>query len=135
MAKPVIGVIANGFRIENRFQTQLAGEHNMRAVADVVGGLPLMFAGAPEITDIDTLLDVVDGILLTGARANVHPSNFGAEPDSRYEPYDERRDAVALKLCRACVDRGVPLLGICRGLQEMNVAFGGSLQLGCARSF
>jgi putative glutamine amidotransferase len=127
MRKPVIGVIGNGYRIENRFVTQLAGEHSMRAVADVVGGLPLMFAGAPEITDIEALLELVDGILLTGARANVHPSNFGATPDARYEPYDERRDAVALKLCRACVERGVPLLGICRGLQEMNVAFGGSL--------
>jgi putative glutamine amidotransferase len=127
MVKPVIGVIGNGFRIENRFQTQLAGEHNLRAVTDVVDGLPLVFAGAPEITDIDALLHAVDGIMLTGARANVHPSNFGATPDSRYEPYDERRDAIALKLCRACVDRGVPLLGICRGFQEMNVAFGGSL--------
>ena len=86
-----------------------------------------MFAGCPGITDIDALLDTVDGILLTGARANVHPSCFGVDPDARYEPYDRDRDAIALPLIRACTDRGVPLLGICRGLQEMNVAFGGSL--------
>jgi putative glutamine amidotransferase len=97
------------------------------AVAEVAGALPLMFAGAPNITDIDALLGAVDGILLTGARANVHPSRYGVEPDAQYEPYDPDRDAMALALIRACVDRGVPLLGICRGLQEMNVAFGGTL--------
>jgi putative glutamine amidotransferase len=97
------------------------------AVAEVAGALPLMFAGAADITDVEALLGTVDGILLTGARANVHPSCYGAEPDARHEPYDRDRDTVALALVRSCVDRGVPLLGICRGLQEMNVAFGGSL--------
>jgi putative glutamine amidotransferase len=87
----------------------------------------VMFAGTPDITDIDALLGAVDGILLTGARANVHPSCFGVEPDARHEPYDPDRDAMALSLIAACVERGVPLFGICRGLQEMNVAFGGSL--------
>jgi putative glutamine amidotransferase len=89
--------------------------------------LPLMFAGTLDITDIDALLSAVDGILLTGARANVHPTRFGVEPDSRHEPYDHERDAMALTLIEACVARGVPLFGICRGFQEMNVAFGGSL--------
>jgi putative glutamine amidotransferase len=73
------------------------------------------------------LLDAVDGVVLTGARANVHPARFGTEPDSRHEPYDLHRDDLALALSEACVARGVPLFGICRGLQEMNVAFGGSL--------
>jgi putative glutamine amidotransferase len=86
-----------------------------------------MFAGTPDITDIGALLDVVDGVLLTGGRANVHPSRFGVEPNPRHEPYDEQRDALALALVEVCVARGVPLFGICRGLQEMNVAFGGSL--------
>ena len=70
---------------------------------------------------------MVDGVLLTGARANVHPTHFDAEPHPRHEPYDEARDALALALVETCVDRGIPLFGICRGLQEMNVAFGGSL--------
>jgi putative glutamine amidotransferase len=87
----------------------------------------MMFAGTPEITDIGALLDVVDGVLLTGGRANVHPSRFGAEHHSRHEPYDTKRDDLALALAEVCVARGVPLLGICRGLQEMNVAFGGTL--------
>jgi len=105
----------------------MVGEKNLRAVAEVSGALPLMFAGVPDITDIGTLLEAVDGIVLTGARANVHPSRFNIEPDARHEPYDEDRDGLALALIEACVARNVPLFGICRGFQEMNVAFGGSL--------
>jgi putative glutamine amidotransferase len=113
--------------MENRFAVQMVGERNLRAVADVAGALPLMFAAEPEITDIAALLDAVDGIVLTGARANVHPTRFNTEPDPKHEPYDIHRDEVALALSEACVARSVPLFGICRGLQEMNVAFGGSL--------
>ncbi len=126
-SKPVVGVIGNSTIINDRHNVQAVGQRNMRAVADVAGALPLMFAGTPQITDIDALLGAVDGILLTGARANVHPTCFGVEPDPRHEPYDQERDAMALGLIEACVERGVPLFGICRGLQEMNVAFGGSL--------
>ena len=127
MRRPVVGVIGNAYRIEDRFATQLVGERNLRAVAEVSGALPLMFAGSPDITDIGALLDAVDGVVLTGARANVHPTRFRTEPDPRHEPYDLHRDNLALALSEACVDRGIPLFGICRGLQEMNVAFGGSL--------
>ncbi|MEA2930385.1 MAG: putative glutamine amidotransferase [Hyphomicrobiales bacterium] len=125
--KPVVGVIGNAHRVENRFATQMVGERNLRAVADATGALPLMFAGTPEITDVGALLDAVDGILLTGARANVHPTRFGLEAHPKHEPYDNDRDALALALVEACVDRGVPLFGICRGVQEMAVAFGCSL--------
>jgi len=127
MKRPVIGVIGNTRQVENRFPAQFVGEKNLRAIADVAGALPMMFAGTPEITDIDALLDSVDGVLLTGGRANVHPSRFGVEPHPKHEPYDLHRDALALALVDACVVRGVPLFGICRGLQEMNVAFGGTL--------
>jgi putative glutamine amidotransferase len=125
--KPVVGVIGNAHRLESRFDVQVVGERNLRAVAEVAGALPLVFAGCPEITDVGALLDVVDGIVLTGARANVHPTRFNIEPDTKHEPYDINRDEVALTLAAACVARGIPLFGICRGLQEMNVAFGGSL--------
>jgi putative glutamine amidotransferase len=127
MRRPVVGVIGNAYRIENRFATQMVGERNLRALAEVTGALPLMFAASPDITDIGALLETVDGILLTGARANVHPKHFRAEANPRHEPYDLRRDELALTLSEVCVARGVPLFGICRGLQEMNVAFGGSL--------
>lgn len=127
MTRPLVGVIGNAYSVENRFTVQMAGERNLRAIADVVGALPMVFAGEPEITDIGGLLSAVDGILLTGARANVHPSYFGVEPSAAYEPYDRARDALALALIRTCVDQGVPIFGVCRGMQEMNVAFNGSL--------
>lgn len=127
MKRPVVGVIGSALLVENRFPAQRVGERNLLAVKEVIGALPLMFAGAPDITDIDALLETVDGILLTGARANVHPTRFGAQDHPSYEPYDLRRDAMALDLVQVCVARGVPLLGVCRGFQEMCVAFGSSL--------
>jgi putative glutamine amidotransferase len=127
MRRPVVGIIGNPHRIENRFPVQAVGERNLRAVAEVSGAIPLMFASIPDITDVGSLLDVVDGIVLTGARANVHPTRFNVDPCEKHEPYDIHRDDVALAVAEACVARGVPLFGICRGLQEMNVAFGGSL--------
>jgi putative glutamine amidotransferase len=127
MRRPVVGVIGNAHRIEDRFTVQMVGERNLRAITDVADAVPLMFAGSPEITDVGTLLDIVDGVVLTGARANVHPTRFNSEPHISHEPYDIHRDEVALALSEACVARGIPLFGICRGLQEMNVAFGGSL--------
>jgi putative glutamine amidotransferase len=127
MKRPVVGVIGNAHRIENRFNVQGVGERSLRAVAEVADALPLMFASAADITDLGGLLDVVDGVMLTGARANVHPSRFRTEPHAKHEPYDESRDALALALVEVCVARGIPLFGVCRGLQEMNVAFGGTL--------
>jgi putative glutamine amidotransferase len=127
MKRPVVGVIGNVFQVENRFPAQMVGERNLRAIADVAGALPLMFAGKPGITDVGALLDTVDGVLLTGARANIHPTHFGAEEHPRHEPYDRDRDELALALIQACVARRVPVFGICRGFQEMSVAYGCSL--------
>jgi putative glutamine amidotransferase len=125
--RPVVGVIGSAHKAENRFTAQRVGERVLRAVVETTGALPLIFAGTPEITDVGALLDTVDGILLTGARANVHPSHFGKDENPAHEPYDRDRDALALKLIEVSVARGVPLFGICRGLQEMGVAFGSSL--------
>ena len=86
MKRPIIGVIGNTRLVENKFPAQFVGERNLRAVADVTGALPLMFAGTPEITDVGALLDAVDGILLTGGRANVHPSRFGVAPIPSMSP-------------------------------------------------
>jgi len=123
---PIVGVIGSAHLAEGKFAAQRVGERPLRAVVESAGAMPLIFAGSPEITDIGALLDVVDGILLTGARANVHPRHFGETEHPAYEPYDEPRDALALDLIATAVKRGVPLFGICRGFQEMNVAFGGT---------
>ncbi len=94
------------------------------AAADVV---PTIVPSVGEKLDIDTLLDRVDGVLVTGSRSNVHPSNYGEEPTDDHAPYDPIRDATTLPLIRRAIERGVPLLAICRGIQELNVALGGTL--------
>ena len=114
-AKPVVGVIGNAQVVNDRHNVQLVGQRNMRAIAEVTGALPLMFAGTPDITDIDALLGAVDGILLTGARANVHPTRFGVEPHPRHEPYDSSRRPGAgagqgLRRARRAAVRHLPRL-------------------------
>ena len=127
MPKPLVGVIGSRHLINDRYAAQLVGERNLRAVAEVADAMPVMFAGAPDVTDIGSLLDTVDGVLLTGGRANVHPTHFNVEPHPSHEPYDQARDAVALRVVEACVEREIPILGLCRGIQEMGVAFGSTL--------
>ncbi|MEM7695593.1 MAG: gamma-glutamyl-gamma-aminobutyrate hydrolase family protein [Pseudomonadota bacterium] len=78
-------------------------------------------------TDVGAILDVVSGVLITGARSNVHPTRYGAPVTEAAEPFDPARDAVSLPMIREAVARGLPLLGLCRGIQEINVAFGGTL--------
>lgn len=87
---------------------------------------PVMFP-LVEPAEVPALLELVDGVLLTGSPSNVHPSHFGEVVADPALPLDPRRDALNFALVRACMAQGVPLLGICRGLQEINVALGGSL--------
>ena len=77
--------------------------------------------------DIDEILDRVDGVLASGARSNVHPSLYGRRGHGTDGPFDPGRDATSLPLIRRALERGVPLFAICRGIQELNVALGGTL--------
>ncbi len=79
------------------------------------------------MVSIAELLDYCDGFLLTGGRPNVHPAEYGEEETPAHGTFDRHRDAVTLPLIRACVERGQPFFGICRGFQEVNVAMGGTL--------
>lgn len=92
----------------------------------LAGALPLVVPRA-EPQEIDELLDLVDGVLLTGSPSNVHPSNFGEPVHDESLPLDPVRDAWTLPLIPKALARGMPLLAICRGTQEVNVALGGSL--------
>jgi len=127
MSRPVIGIITNSYLINDQYPTHAGGTMNSEAVAEVAGGLPLMIPSDPRFVQVAELLEVCDGFLLTGGRPNVHPSEYGEDETPAHGAFDRARDAVTLPLVRACVERGQPFLGVCRGFQEVNVALGGTL--------
>ena len=103
----------------------VVGQKYLDAV-ELAGCQPWIFAGCAT-SEIDAVLSSVDGVLLTGSPSNVHPSHYGQQlldPDS---PQDARRDAWVLPLIKSAIKKGTPILGICRGFQEINIALGGSL--------
>jgi putative glutamine amidotransferase len=105
----------------------VAGHKYVSAVAEAARALPLIVPALGTKSDVVALLEVADGILLPGAISNVHPSYFDQEVHDPSLPLDPQRDGLTLHLIREAVKAGIPLLGICRGFQEINVAFGGSL--------
>ena len=127
MARPVIGIISNGHLINDRYAVHGVGKMNCCAIANVSDCVPLMIPSDPDHVSVADLLDICDGFLLTGGRANVHPAEYGEDETPAHGAFDRARDAIVLPLVRACVERGQPVLGICRGFQELNVAMGGSL--------
>ncbi|MBI3196469.1 MAG: gamma-glutamyl-gamma-aminobutyrate hydrolase family protein [Rhodospirillales bacterium] len=110
------------------------GEKYVQAAVRAVGALPILipaigpeFDGEPGfIAALDRLLDGLDGVLLTGSPSNVEPHHYGKQ-SREGTLHDPARDATTLPLIRHTIERGVPLFAICRGLQEVNVALGGSL--------
>ena len=92
----------------------------------LAGALPLIAPPFDE-AQLPGLLDQVHGLLLTGSPSNVHPAHFGEAVHDETLPLDPERDAWTLPLARLALERGLPLLAICRGAQEVNVALGGSL--------
>ena len=103
------------------------GEKYLAAVSLASRGLPLMIPALGEAVGIDDLLSRLDGLFLTGSPSNVEPHHYAAariDPEIEHDPH---RDATTLPLVRRAVECGVPLLAVCRGYQEMNVAFGGTL--------
>jgi len=104
----------------------LLGDKYARAVKVGAQAQPVMFPLA-DAAQVPELLAWVDGVMLTGSPSNVHPSHFNEPVHNPALPLDPARDALTLALVRECVAQGVPLLGVCRGFQEINVALGGSL--------
>ncbi len=104
-----------------------ASDTYVQATDLVVGGVPVLLPANGPTADIETLLDRLDGIILTGSRSNVQPTLYNGPPHAEGTYEDHKRDGITLPLIRAAVTRGVPVLAICRGFQELNVALGGSL--------
>jgi putative glutamine amidotransferase len=123
---PVVGIVCNRWRAEDGINQRI-GEPFVAAVRDGAGALPLLVPAIDPPLSPMAVLDVVDGLLFTGAVSNVSPSRYGAKPAKETLIFDEARDATTLPLLGAAIAAGKPVLCICRGFQELNVALGGTL--------
>ena len=128
IVKPLIGIscCTKQFSIFG-MPNHAASNTYVRATDEVLHAVPVLLPANGPTCDIETLLAHLDGIMLTGSRSNVHPSYYDGPPHAEGTWEDLNRDSTTLPLIRAAVVRGVPLLAICRGFQELNVAMGGSL--------
>ena len=122
--KPVVLVPACN-RMLGQHPFHVAGKKYIDAVR-LAGCQPLIIPSA-ELGEIDALLDLADGVLLTGSPSNVHPRHFGEDVHDAKLPLDPERDDWTLPLIPRVLERGIPLFAICRGFQETNVALGGTL--------
>lgn len=127
MARPLIGIMGSKFMVNDSYAVDIVGHLNSVAVFDVTGAQPMGIPALPDAVDVDAILDLCSGFVFPGARANVHPSEYGHAETPAHGDFDQGRDAVALEIIRKAVERGQPVLGLCRGFQELAVAFGSTL--------
>jgi len=129
-SRPVIGVPSDA-RLLGHHPFHTVGEKYLAAVEMAASCMPIMLPALLDMKsgepDIQEILELCDGILLTGAPSNVHPRHYGGPSPRDGVMLDEKRDALTLALIRATIAAGKPIFCICRGFQELNVAFGGSL--------
>jgi putative glutamine amidotransferase len=120
----IVGIVCDRHVVDGMLMHTVNDEY-ITAIRDGAGALPLLIPSTDLALDTGALLRAVDGLLFTGAPSNVAPRHYGQAPRPGTE-LDEVRDATTLPLLRAAIDTGKPLLAICRGFQELNVALGGS---------
>lgn len=121
---PIVGIPACSKAIDQMPQYATPVPY-VEAVMAAVGAVPVLIPPIGEAAL--TLLDRLDGLLLTGSHSNIEPWHYGVAASATPGRHDPARDTTVLPLIRATVGRGLPLLGLCRGLQELNVALGGTL--------
>jgi putative glutamine amidotransferase len=124
--RPVIGIPADR-RMIGAQPFHAVGEKYLTAVLEAADAVPLIVPALASEIRLEELLERLDGLLFMGSPSNVEPHRYGGEPSDPGTWHDPHRDDVTLPLIPRAVEAGVPLLGICRGFQEINVAFGGSL--------
>lgn len=127
MTRPIVGIIGNSHMITDTYHVHAGGYHSSHAVSKVAECTPVIVPADPELVCIEELLGNFDGFLFTGGRPNVHPEEYGHVETEAHGTFDRARDRVVLPLIRELTERGQPYFGVCRGFQEVNVAFGGTL--------
>jgi putative glutamine amidotransferase len=103
------------------------GERTIDAIVGLADAVPVIIPALGQRLDVGELLNGIDALVLTGGVTNIEPHNYDGPPARHGDLHDPRRDSTTLPLIRAAVDKGIPVLAICRGCQELNVAFGGTL--------
>jgi putative glutamine amidotransferase len=126
MNQPLVAVSTDVRQFDN-YTWHATPQQYLEAAVTVAGVFPLLVPSFGDRIDLDRLLASVDGVMVTGSKSNVHPSLYGGDASEANGPYDPARDATTLPLIRKAIEYGVPLLAICRGIQELNVALGGTL--------
>jgi len=126
MPSPIIAIPADTRELDG-YNWHATPNQYVNAVVKGAKATAIIVPALIEGNDIDAILDRVDGVMISGSRSNVHPSLYGGDSAEHNGPYDPSRDATSLELIRRTIDRGIPLLAICRGIQELNVALGGTL--------
>jgi putative glutamine amidotransferase len=124
--KPLIGIPADR-RILGPHPFHCVGEKYIAAVMQAADAVPVLIPSLGEAVDVDELLGRLDGILLTGSKSNVEPHHYSGPPSAPGTDHDPHRDATTLPMIPRVVEAGLPVFAICRGFQEMNVAYGGTL--------
>ena len=125
MTRPLIGISADT-RPYGEETAQLVIERYMEAVIRNADVDAVLIPARPDLVDAKSVAARLDGLLLTGSSSNVAPVRYGDASEGN-GPFDPGRDEMTARLIAAMIDRARPVLGICRGFQELNVAFGGTL--------
>jgi putative glutamine amidotransferase len=123
---PIVGIPCD-HRMVGKHAFHMVGEKYITAVRDGAGTLPLLIPVLPNAISTDEILASVDGVFFTGSLSNVAPKFYGGESPHEGVLQDEFRDTTTLPLLKAAIAAGKPVLAVCRGFQELNVALGGTL--------
>lgn len=127
MSKPILGYICCSRLLNNNRPAQAVTEQYLMGTLPYIDAVPMLIPSIPSLLDIEAIAARLDGLLLTGSPSNIAPALYGDPDDDANGPFDEKRDNTSMAMCDAMLKLNKPVFGICRGFQELNVHFGGTI--------